>query len=186
MEVVLRCALADRPGALAALAGAVGACGGDIQSVEVLDHDDGSVVDDLVVVIEPPGLRALVDHLAAMEGVEVVHTGPSRGGAGDAVQRLAVGFEALLDASMPPDRALTTLVGGLLRAADVALVGPGETTKPGRRTLVVPLDDTGSALVARRDYPFTRTERERATAIVRACRAATAAAPPRVPGERGG
>lgn len=176
MEVVLRCALEDHPGALSALAGAVGECGGDIQSVEVFDRENGAVLDDLVVLITPPDLRRLVEHLTAMDGVELVHAGPSRGDAGDAATRLAIGFEALLVGSMPPDRALVTLVGGLLRATDASVVAGDAAPRPDRRTLVLPADDAGRVLVVRRDYPFAHSERERATTVVRACRAATAPA----------
>ncbi|HVL99157.1 MAG TPA: ACT domain-containing protein [Egibacteraceae bacterium] len=172
MEIVLRCLMADRPGALASLAGAVGKAGGDIQSVEVLEHDDGQVLDDLVVAIDPLDLRALVTRLQTMEGVELVHAGPSRGDPGDAVTRLAIVFEALLDGSMLPERALTTLVGGLLRASSAEVVATAQAPRSGRRTLVVPVD--GGALVVRRDYPFTRAEQQRATTITRACARATA------------
>lgn len=176
MEIVLRCALEDRPGALAALAGAVAETGGDIQSVEVLDRDAGSVLDDLVVDIEPAAMRALVERLAAMAGVELVHAGPSRGDAADAVSRLAIGFEALIVGTMPPERAVVTLIGGLLRATGVTVMPARDVPRPGRRTLVLPVERPGAAppeaLVVRRDYPFTRTERERAKTVMRACRAA--------------
>lgn len=167
MEIVLRCALTDRPGALAALAGIVGESGGDIQSVEVLEHDGDAVLDDLVVAIDPVDLPGLVDRLTITDGMELVHAGPSRGDAGDAVSRLAVGFEALLAGSMEPDHAFTTLIGGLLRASSASICPAAEAPLPGRRTLLVPLDE--HVLVVRRDYPFTRTERERATTIGRAC-----------------
>lgn len=175
MEIVLRCALTDRPGALAALAGAVGESGGDIQSIEVLEHDGRDVLDDLVVAIDPADLPILVDRLEALEGVHVVHAGPSRGHPGDAVSRLAIGFEALLVGSMSPDHAFTTLIGGLLRADSATLCEAGDAPRPGRHTLVVPLGD--EVLVVRRGYPFTATERQRADTIGRACARAAAARP---------
>lgn len=174
MEIVLRCLVTDRPGALAALAGAVGESGGDIQSVEVLERDGERALDDLVVAIEPRRLRGLLDRLEAMHGVELVHTGPSRGDPGDAVTRLAIGFEALLVGSMHADHALTTLVGGLLRASSAAVVPAEQAPPPDRRTMVVPVD--GGALVLHRDYPFTPTERERASTVARACACAAQSA----------
>lgn len=173
MEIVLRCSLSDRPGTLATLAGTVGEAGGDIQSIEVLERDNGQALDDLVVVIPPAALADLLDRLAAMPGVELVHAGPSRGHPGDAVTRLAMGFEALLAGTMPPERALTTLVGGLLRATSADVCPAGDAPRGGRRTLVVPLDDR-AVVVIRRDYPFTATERERAATVARACVRATA------------
>lgn len=167
MEIVLRCTLTDRPGTLATLAGAVGEAGGDIQSIEVLEHDSGQALDDLVVVIQPAALQGLMDRLSGMPGVELVHAGPSRGHPGDAVTRLAIGFEALLAGTMPPERALTTLVGGLLRATSATVCPADEAPRAGRRTLVVPLDER--AVVIRRDYPFTAPERERAATVARAC-----------------
>lgn len=169
MEMVLRCDVTDRPGALARLAGAVSECGGDIQSVEVLEHDGGRALDDLVVAIDPADVARLVDRLEAMADVELVHAGPSRGDPGDAVSRLAIGFEALLDGSMSPDHAITTLLGGMLRARSVTLSATGEAPKAGRHTLVVPLEGD-LIVVVRRDYPFTPTERHRAASVARAVR----------------
>lgn len=174
MEIVLRCTLSDQPGTLAALAGAVGQAGGDIQSIEVLEHDGDEALDDLVVVIAPAALQDLLDRLTGTPGVGLVHAGPSRGHPGDAVSRLAIGFEALLAGAMPPERALTTLVGGLLRATSAVVCPADEAPRSGRRVLVVPLDDR--VVVVRRDYPFTATERERATTVARACVRAAAGA----------
>lgn len=172
MEIVLRCTLSDQPGTLAALAGAVGEAGGDIQSIEVLEKDGGEALDDLVAVIQPAALQDLLDRLAAMPGVALVHAGPSRGQPGDAVTRLAIGFEALLAGAMPPERALTTLVGGLLRATSAVVCPPGDAPAADRRTLVVPLDDR--VIVICRDYPFTATERDRAATVAQACLRAAA------------
>lgn len=167
MEIVLRCALADRPGALAALASTVSESGGDIQSVEVLERHDGRALDDLVITIDPADMPGLVARLRGAGDVDLVHAGPSRGDHGDAVARLAIGFEALLVGSMDPDHAVSTLIGGLLRASSAELCAADTAPKPGRRTLLLPLPD--QVLVLRRDYPFTSTERRRAATIARAC-----------------
>lgn len=176
VEIVLRCILTDQPGALALLAGAVAECGGDIRSVEVLGHEGEDVFDDLTVVIDPSSLRTLIDRLRRMDCVELVHAGPSRGHPGDAVTRVAIGIEALLVGAMTPQQAVVTLVGGILRASSAELCDTRDAPKPGRRTLVIPVD--GRVLVVRRGYPFTGTERERAATLVRAC---VAAAQPRQP-----
>ena len=171
MEVMLRCAMPDRPGGLAALTAAIAAGGGDIQAVDVVEHEDDRALDDLVVVLsEEAHLRDILERIAAVEGVEVVHVGPSRGHPGDAVTRMALGLEAVLAGTQAPDAAAVTLVGGLLRAHDVRLTGSADTPPETARRLVIPFGER--SLVAERSYRFTRTERWRAEAILRACRAA--------------
>ena len=172
MEVMLRCGLPDRPGALAALAGAIAEAGGDIQAVDVVEHADGRALDDLVVVADPGRLASLVERLEALPEVELVHVGPSRGHPGDAVTRLAVGLQSLLDGAMTPEHALQTLVGGLLRASSADFVPAQDTPVPCDGVLVVAVDER--VLVVRRDYRFTDTERARAAAIAALCLQATA------------
>lgn len=164
---MLRCAIPDRPGALAGLAGAIGAAGGDILAVDVVEHDGGRALDDLVVLLPGGDMRRLLDGIGRLEGVEVVHAGPSRGHPGDAAIRLAVGLEAVLGGAMAPERGVVTIIGGLLRVREATLVPAGEAPRERDGVLVVPLD--ARALVLRRDYRFTRTERERALAVARLC-----------------
>jgi hypothetical protein len=175
VEIILRCALPDRPGALAELAGVIASCGGDIEAVDVVDTVAGRALDDLVVVVEGPGhLRGLLARLASMPDVEVVHAAPSRGHPGDAATRLAVGLESMLSGAMDPDHAVAALVGGLLRADDVTLAVLDDAPAESAGTLVIPYGDRWT--VVRRSYPFTATERDRAVALVRVC--AQAAPPP--------
>jgi hypothetical protein len=189
MEVMLRCAVRDRPGTLAALAGAIGGAGGDIQAIDVVDHGDareGWALDDLVVVVDSSGLRAVLDAVANVDGVEVVHTGPSRGDPGDAVSRLAHGMETLLTGAMDPERALRTLVGGAVRATSAEIAASDGAPPPDETTMVLEVAWRGStdpeatapsgprSLVVRRDYPFTPVEHERAATILRACTVAAA------------
>lgn len=166
MEVVVRCSVPDRPGALAALAGAIGQAGGDIQAVDVVEQSGREALDDLVVVVDDATqLSALLDRVREVPGLTLVHAGPSRGHPGDAVTRLAVGLEAVLNGAMTLDSGVQTLLGGLLRASSAEIVpadrAPGGTDK----RLVLPFDDR--ALVLSRDYRFTSTERERAQALLR-------------------
>lgn len=166
MEVMLRCEVPDRPGALAELAGAVSNAGGDIESVEVLgDGREGHVLDDLVVVGDADVLRDVVRALENHPHVRLVHAGPSRGHPGDAVTRLAVGLEALLTGTAAPDHGLNTLVGGLLQASEARLVAAGDAPELTRRRMVLPVDHR--VLVVERDYPFTESEHERARSLVR-------------------
>ena len=167
MEITLRCAVPDRPGALAAVAGAIGGAGGDIAAVDVVETADGVALDDIVVVIDPADLREIVAALRAVEGVELIHAGPSRGQPADAVSRLALGLESLLNGAMTLAHAVTTLVGGLLGATAAELV-PGGSIPPASDT-VMALEFDDQLLVVNRDYRFTDTERERAEAILRTC-----------------
>jgi hypothetical protein len=172
MEIILRCAVPDRPGALAELAGVIGACGGDIEAVDVVDVVEGRALDDLVVVVDGPHhLRLLLDHLADVPDVEVVHAAPSRGHPGDAVTRLAIALESMLSGAMDADHGIAVLLGGLLRADDVDVVNE-EDAPPASATVCV-LPYGCRRVVLRRTYAFTRTESERAGALIRACVAAT-------------
>lgn len=47
--VLVRVRMADRPGALGAIAGRVGSLSGDLVSIEILERGDGWVIDELVV-----------------------------------------------------------------------------------------------------------------------------------------
>lgn len=172
MEIHLRVSVPDRPGALAAAAGAIGEAGGDIAAVSVVETGDGRALDDIEVVIDPARLQDVLDAVADLDDVELIHAGPSRGLPGDAVARLALGLELLLNGAMAPDHALTTLLGGLLSASRAALVARG-TARTGDRVLVLDCDDR--QLVIERDYRFTATERQRATSILRACQEASRA-----------
>ena len=165
MEIMLRCELDDTPGSLALLAGTISEAGGDIQSVDVVETEEGRVLDDLLVVIDGERGAALLHALEALPEVTLVHAGPSRGHPGDAVTRLAVGLEALLDGQAPAERALPTLIGGMLRASAAELVARGEAPRPSSKVLVLDVD--ARVLVVRRDYRFTDTERDRADALLR-------------------
>lgn len=167
MDIMLRCTVPDRPGALAALAGAIGRAGGDIEAVEVIEQQAGRALDDLVVALPRGGLQRLVAEVEGVDGVEVVHAGPSRGQPGDVASRFAVAVEAMLNGAMTPERGVVTLVGGLLQVADAVVVDTAEAPAEADRCLVLALD--GRTLVLHRDYPFTTTERQRALALVRLC-----------------
>lgn len=168
MELVVRCSLPDRPGSLARVAAAMGEVGVDIEAVEVVDVVEDRAVDDMVVVIDPQRVQPLLDRLAAVDDVEVIHSGPSRGHPGDAVARAAVGLEALLDGSSDPEQGMIALVGGLLRAHDAEVVDVAPSERPSR--LVVRCG--ARWLVLTRPYPFTPTEQHRALALARAATAA--------------
>ena len=167
MEITLRCDVPDRPGALAAVAGAIGEAGGDIVAVDVVETANDRALDDIGIVIQPARLQDLIDAVRSVDGVVLVHAGPSRGLPGDAVARLALGVESLLNGAMTLEHAVTTLVGGLLGASRSELVPLGSAVPKGETALVLDFDH--QHLVVERDYRFTDTERERAAAILRTC-----------------
>ncbi|MFV0315692.1 MAG: hypothetical protein ACK5O2_01860 [Microthrixaceae bacterium] len=70
--LALRVWLPDRPGALGAVASRIGAVGGDLVGIEIVDRGAGRVVDELSVVLSDPGLLdLLVDEIHAVEGTDV-------------------------------------------------------------------------------------------------------------------
>lgn len=172
---MLRCAVEDEPGRLAALAGAIGTAGGDIQAVTVVETDGRTAVDDLHVVVPDDGLGRVLDSVQAVEGLRMLYAGPSRGHPGDAVSRLAVIVESLLSGAMAPDEGVRALVGGLLHASSIELLHHRDAA-PVRDPRVLRIEYDDRVLVARREYPFTDSERQRGLDLVRLCQHAAVAA----------
>jgi ACT domain len=108
---LLRVLLPDRPGALGAVATALGGVGGDILSVDVIERSSGHAVDDLVVELPPGKLPdTLVSAAAAVDGVSV-ETIRSYAGQIDPHRELE-----LLDAlASHPDDPLPLLANGVAR-----------------------------------------------------------------------
>jgi hypothetical protein len=168
MEIMLRCALPDRPGRLAVLAGAISEAGGDIQAVDVIESADGTALDDLFLRVDgTDGLRTVVAQVKTLKEVKLIHAGPSRGHPGDAVTRAAIGLEAILSGAMTLTHGVQALLGGLLRASAVTFERPDQAPLDDDCRLVLPFVD--QILVLRRDYRFTDTEIDRARALLRVC-----------------
>ena len=76
----MRVVLPDRPGALGAVATALGTVGADILSLDVIERSPGSATDDIVVEL-PPGKLAdsIVSAAASVEGVRVESIRPYHG-----------------------------------------------------------------------------------------------------------
>ena len=107
MSYLLRVVVPDRPGALGAIATALGQAEADIHAVDVVEHlDDGTAVDDFVVDL-PPGRMpdSLVSACQQVEGVRVAFVGHYL--AGDGLHRDLEAIEALTD---QPDQAERILV----------------------------------------------------------------------------
>ncbi len=80
MSYLLRVVLPDRPGALGALATALGQVEADILSVDIVERTPGQAVDDLVVELPPERLAdSLITAALGVEGVRVESIRPYAG-----------------------------------------------------------------------------------------------------------
>jgi len=69
---VLRMWLSDRPGALGQVASRVGAVGGDVVGIDILERGAGRAIDELVIELPGPDLvDLLLSELAQVDGVDV-------------------------------------------------------------------------------------------------------------------
>jgi hypothetical protein len=68
----MRVWLNDRPGALGLVAGAIGAAGGDLVGIDILERDGGRAIDELTIELgEKVQIPELLKAVGALEGVEV-------------------------------------------------------------------------------------------------------------------
>jgi hypothetical protein len=111
MSYLLRLVLPDRPGALGAVATALGHVGADILSVDVIERAPDSAVDDFVVELPPDKLAdSLVSAAATVHGVQVESIRPYAGQI-DPHRELE-----LLDAlGREPHASMTVLADGVAR-----------------------------------------------------------------------
>ncbi|MDQ3887012.1 MAG: ACT domain-containing protein, partial [Actinomycetota bacterium] len=80
MSFLIRVQLPDRPGALGALATAIGNTGADILSLDVVERGSGIAVDDLVVELPSGRLPdVLITAAESVDGVEVDAVRPYAG-----------------------------------------------------------------------------------------------------------
>ena len=80
MSYLLRVVLPDRPGALGAVATALGAAGADILSVDVIERSPGSAIDDFVVEVASDKLAdSLVSAALTVPDVRVESIRPYAG-----------------------------------------------------------------------------------------------------------
>jgi hypothetical protein len=69
---LIRLRLPDRPGALGAVASRIGAVGGDLVSIDILQRGDGEVVDEFGVVMPGDGLTELLKgEILEVDGVSL-------------------------------------------------------------------------------------------------------------------
>ncbi len=150
---LVRVGLPDRPGALGAVASRIGAVGGDVYSIDILQRDGGEVVDELGVVLAGSDLVGLLrDEILEVDGVTVEAV---RAVEGPLPDRHAEILEFATDLFRQPDpeaarrllvsRARDSLFGTF--AAVVAADGSPPTVEgdsPGSDRLVALAGDEGS------------------------------------------
>src|SRR5215217_6507494 len=126
MSLLLRVELPDVPGSLGRLATAIGAAGGDIEALEIVEkRHDGTAVDD-VFVETPHGVMpdSIVSACNTLDGVRVVWI--SRYAAGN---NLFLDLEVVEELTGSPETAFERLVDMLpvtFRCEWSAWVGPGD------------------------------------------------------------
>lgn len=69
---VVRIALPDRPGALGLVASRIGAVGGDIVAINILEREDGRAVDEFVVEIDQELIDLLQSEVHEVDGVSIL------------------------------------------------------------------------------------------------------------------
>lgn len=75
---VMRIWMPDRPGALGAVASRVGAVGGDVVGIDILERGAGRAIDELVVELPDEGLvDLLIEEVRQVDGVDVEDIKPS-------------------------------------------------------------------------------------------------------------
>ncbi|MCW2679810.1 MAG: amino acid-binding [Frankiales bacterium] len=126
MSYLLRLVLPDRPGMLGAVATALGQCGADILSLDVVERGADGAVDDLVVSLPPGGLAdALITSAQSVPGVVVESLRPYYGGA-DLHRDLEL-VDALAADPARADALLTEHAPGVFRAGWALLLEAGPT-----------------------------------------------------------
>jgi ACT domain-containing protein len=69
---VVRIALPDRPGALGLVASRIGAVGGDIVAINILEREDGRAVDEFVVEVDQELIALLQSEIHEVDGVSIL------------------------------------------------------------------------------------------------------------------
>ncbi len=111
MSYLLRIVLPDRPGALGAVASALGEVGADILSLDVVERSPGCAIDDLVLELPPERLAdSLVSAAATVPGVRVEYIRPYAGQT-DPYREL----ELLERLAAQPEQSLQLLTDGVAR-----------------------------------------------------------------------
>jgi len=185
--------LADQPGALGFVASTIGAMGGDVVDIDVLEHARGRARDEITVNL--PSARdseALVERLGELEGVEVEAISPvGEYGHHLVVDALEVAAALLEEREVPA--LLDALASGVLAAfsaswvvvategqsrplAAAGGVPPASVTRTGGGPIrfsdeddrvATPVDGQTTLVVGREGWPFRNRERRELTTLGR-------------------
>ena len=169
-RAVIRVRVPDRPGALGLVASRIGAVKGDIASIEVVDRQDGTALDELAVVLPDASLVPAVEREiaevdgVAVAGVEIVDAFPEP--RLDEI-RFAVALSQARDASSPgrpPGRAgVRGRPSGVVpRRGPGVDAGTGSSTVPETETVIESVDLTVSGITLSFGRLTTLQRRERA------------------------
>lgn len=110
---VLRVWMPDRPGALGAVASRVGAVGGDVVGIDILERGGGRVIDELVVDLpDVSRITLLLDEVRCVDGVDVEELRPVAEGRRDP-DLGALETAELLVAENSPQSLLETVATGI-------------------------------------------------------------------------
>lgn len=124
---LVRVGLPDRPGALGAVASRIGAVGGDVVSIDILQRDGDDVVDELGVVLASADLVGLLrDEILEVDGVTVEAVRPVEGPLPDRHAEI-LAFATDLFRQPDPDttlRYLVTSAQGSLSGTFAAVLDP--------------------------------------------------------------
>ncbi|HLI16413.1 MAG TPA: hypothetical protein VKV23_10230 [Acidimicrobiales bacterium] len=125
---VLRVWLADRPGALGAVASRIGAVGGDVVGIEILERGAGRVIDELLLELPSEDrVSLMLAKLAELDAVDVEDVRAIEGAGRPLAEPLEVAAD-LLGARSVADL-LAALAGGVASASAaewVAVLDPDE------------------------------------------------------------
>jgi hypothetical protein len=128
---LIRVQLPDRPGALGAVASRIGSVGGDVVSIDILQRDNGVVVDELGVGLAGDHLLGLLrDEILEVDGVTIETLRAVEGALPDRhAELLDIATELFVQVS--PDALLDRLADRVRRSlvADFAAVIDSDTTR---------------------------------------------------------
>ena len=140
---LIRVQLPDRPGALGAVASRIGSVGGDVVSIDILQRDNGAVVDELGVGLAGDHLLDLLrDEILEVDGVSIEALRAVDGPLPDRhAELLDIATELFVQVS--PEALLDHLADRVRRslAADFAAIVDADTTRVTSSHGDVPPDD---------------------------------------------
>jgi hypothetical protein len=145
---LIRVQLPDRPGALGAVASRIGSVGGDVVSIDILQRDNGAVVDELGVGLAGDHLLGLLrDEILEVDGVSIEALRPVEGALPDRhAELLDIATELFVQSSS--EALLDHLAARVQRSlvADFVAIVDADTTRVTSKHGDAPGDDEVRAM----------------------------------------